>query len=145
MISTDEETGICYVNALFDMVYTYLFVQYYTDIDTEWVQEIADFHKLYDYCQLNGICDTCTPENEKDADVLREYWWRYSQTVIALYEKQHSLEQMAKSIFTTDMSAENEETRKLIEQLIDMKKAYDEKTEKPTKNVGGGILNFAKR
>ena len=145
MISTDEETGICYVNALFDIVYTYLFVKYYTDIDTEWVQEIADFHKLYDYCQLNGICDTCTPENDKDADALREYWWRYSQTVIVLYEKQHSLEQMAKSIFTTDMSAENEETRKLIEQLIDMKKAYDEKTEKPTKHVGGGILNFAKR
>lgn len=144
-LSTDEETGLCYVNALFDIIYTYLFVKYYTDIDTEWVSEVEDFRKLYDYCTINGICDTCTLDNAKDADVLREHWWRYSQAVIQLYEKQHSLEQMAKTIFNTDYTMENEEARKLIEQLIDMKRVYNNKTDRPANNVGGGILNFAKR
>ena len=133
------------MNAWFDIVYTFLFVKYYTDIDTEWVQEVEDFHKLYDYCALNGICDTCTPENAKDADSLREYWWRYSTAVIELYAKQHSLEQMVKSFLATDTSAENAETRELVEKLIDLKNGYLDRGEQPVKNVGGGILSFAKK
>lgn len=144
-ISSDEKTGLCYVNALFNVAYNYLFVTHYTDIDTEWVKDVEDFRKLYDYCLINGICDTCTPENEKDADNLRECWWRYSQAVIQLYEKEHSLEQMAKTIFDTNFTMQNDEMRKLMEQLIDMKKTLKEKPEQPVQNIGGGILNFAKR
>lgn len=144
-ISTDEETGLGYVNPLFNVIYCYLFVKYYTDIDTEWIKEIDDYRKLYDYCLVNGICDTCTPENEKDADNLRELWWRYNQAVIQLYERGHSLAQIVKTWLTGDVDVENAETRELIEKLIDMKQGYLSAGEKPTKNVGGGILSFAKK
>ena len=144
-LTVHEDAGICYINAMYDVVYMYLFVKYYTDIDVDGLNGADDYARLYDYCLLSGIGWDCSLANEQDNEVLQDFWRAYSQAVIRLYEKDNSLEQMAKEWLGGDPAADNAETRELVEKLIDMKQSYLDQGEKPTQNVGGGILNFAKR
>ena len=133
----DEDSGVCYVSSLFDVVLNYLFVKYYTDIDVEWATDIQDYYKLYDYCQVNKInyIDLCSD----DYNVLYSYWARYSDSIIRLYEAEHSLGHDVKQMLNTDLDTNNKETRELIEKLIDMKGALIEKEEQ------GKVLAFGKK
>ena len=133
----DDNLGVCYVSSLFDVILNYLFVKYYTDIDVEWATDIKDYYKLYDYCQVNKInyIDLCSD----DYNVLYSYWARYSDSIIRLYEAEHSLGHDVKQMLNTDLDTNNKETRELIEKLIDMKGALIEKEEQ------GKVLAFGKK
>lgn len=144
-LTVHEDVGICYVSALYDVICMYLFAKYYTDIDVSAFNSAEDYYRLYDYCLLSNINWHCSAANEEDNETLQNYWQAYSQAVIRLYEKDNSLERMAKEWLNGDPAAENAETRALVEKLIDMKQSYLDQGEKPTQNVGGGILNFAKK
>lgn len=142
VLSADEETGICFENLLFDVVLNYLFVKYYTNIDVSDVNEVEDYQRLYDYCIVNefDFFDICKDEYMK----LMDQWNTYKDCVIRMYEATHSLAHVVKQMLNTDIDTNNKETRELIEKLIDMKAAYDEKQTKPVQ-VGGTVLNFAKK
>ena len=140
----DEELEICYASSLYELVYTYLFMKYYTDLDVSWVEGIEDFYKVYDCCESFGV-----NVNQDDTFAINRMWYEYKTTVIALYQKGHSLERIVKNLLTTDINTTNEETRQLIEKLTDMKGALVEKEDREgkimqfaDKNVR---MNFAKR
>lgn len=133
----DDKLGVCYIGSLFDVILNYLFVKYYTDIDVEWVSNVVDYYKLYDYCQVNGLnyIDLCAD----DYKVVYDYWVRYADSIIQLYEAEHSLGYTVKQLLNTDVDTNNKETRELIEKLIDMKGALIEKEEE------GKVLQFGKK
>ena len=155
VLVADEDTGICYVSSLYDVVFNYLYVKYYTNIDVDGIKEIDDFRKLYDFCEMKGITFVRTMDSDL-CDVER-MWKTYSEAIIRQYEKRNSLEHQAKLMLSTDIDTNKAETRELIEKLIDMQGAMKEKEErdnvldfgKAKKNTGvktGGVkLNLGKR
>lgn len=134
VLVADEETGLCYESSMYDLVNNYLFVKYYTNIDVDWVETVDDFKKLYDYCAVSGLADVSVD----DASDLGSLWVSYSQSIIDLYNKKNSLETLAKNLLSTDVDTNKEETRQLIEKLIDMKGALMEKEENEK------VIQFAK-
>lgn len=134
VLVADEETGLCYESSMYDLVNNYLFVKYYTNIDVDWVETVDDFKKLYDYCSVSGLADVSVD----DASDLGSLWVSYSQSIIDLYNKKNSLETLAKGLLSTDVDTNKEETRQLIEKLIDMKGALMEKEENEK------VIQFAK-
>ena len=155
VLVADEDTGICYVSSLYDVVFNYLYVKYYTNIDVDGIKEIDDFRKLYDFCEMKGITFVRTMYSDP-CDVER-MWKNYSEAIIRQYEKRNSLEHQAKLMLSTDIDTNRAETRELIEKLIDMQGAMKEKEErdnvldfgKAKKNTGvktGGVkLNLGKK
>lgn len=155
VLIADEDTGICYVSSLYDVVFNYLYVKYYTNIDVDGIKEIDDFRKLYDFCEMRGIISVHTMD--ADACELERMWKTYSEAIIRQYEKRNSLEHQAKLMLSTDIDTNKAETRELIEKLIDMQGAMKEKEErdnvldfgKAKKNTGvktGGVkLNLGKK
>lgn len=155
VLVADEDTGICYVSSLYDVVFNYLYVKYYTNIDVDGIKEIDDFRKLYDFCEMKGITFVRTMDSDL-CDVER-MWKTYSEAIIRQYEKRNSLEHQAKLMLSTDIDTNKAETRELIEKLIDMQGAMKEKEErdnvldfgKAKKNTGvktGGVkLNLGKK
>lgn len=141
-LSADEETGVCYENALFDLALTYLFVKYYTDIDVSDIQDVDGYQRLYDYCAVSGLdyFAFC----KEDYMRLMEYWENYSAAIIRMYEARHSLGYAVKRMIDTNVDPNNQETRELIEKLISMRQAYEEKQASPVQ-LGGNVLNFAKK
>ena len=151
----DPDTGICYISALFEVVWNYLFIKYYTNIDVDGIKEIDDFRKLYDFCEMKGI--TFVRTTDSDLCDVERMWKTYSEAIIRQYEKRNSLEHQAKLMLSTDIDTNKAETRELIEKLIDMQGAMKEKEErdnvldfgKAKKNTGvktGGVkLNLGKK
>ena len=150
----NEEVGLCYKSSMYDLMFNYLYVKHYTNIDVAWVETAEDFRKLYDYCDVSGLTHVCP----KDFEALISLWENYSNSVIELYERKNSLGALVKSWLGTDIDTNKEETRELIEKLIDMKGALLEKEEnekviqfaKANKKVaplktGGAKLSFAKK
>lgn len=155
VLVADEDTGICYVSSLYDVVFNYLYVKYYTNIDVDGIKEIDDFRKLYDFCDMTGILDD--KMGHEDTWIIKNMWDSYSEAIIKQYEKRNSLEHQAKLMLSTDIDTNKAETRELIEKLIDMQGAMKEKEErdnvldfgKAKKNTGvktGGVkLNLGKK
>ena len=155
VLVADEDTGICYVSSLYDVVFNYLYVKYYTNIDVDGIKEIDDFRKLYDFCEMKGI--TFVRTTDSDLCEVERMWKTYSEAIIRQYEKRNSLEHQAKLMLSTDIDTNKAETRELIEKLIDMQGAMKEKEErdnvldfgKAKKNTGvktGGVkLNLGKK
>jgi len=155
VLVADEDTGICYVSSLYDMVFNYLYVKYYTNIDVDGIKEIDDFRRLYDFCEMKGI--TFVRTTDSDLCEVERMWKAYSEAIIRQYEKRNSLEYQAKLMLSTDIDTNKAETRELIEKLIDMQGAMKEKEErdnvldfgKAKKNTGvktGGVkLNLGKK
>ena len=67
------------------------------------------------------------------------YYEELRSAVIKSYEAEHSLSQLAKNILGGKLDLQNEETRELIEKLIDMQAAYDKEQDK------NNVLQFAKK
>ncbi len=132
----DEETGTCFVSSLYELIYNYLFVKYYTNIDVEEQKDVESFRALYDYCQSIGINDRYDRASDQDEEIIQDMWYQYKGSVVGLYEKQHSLGQKVKELLNTDVDTNNAETRELIEKLTDMKGALLEKEEQ------GKVLDF---
>jgi len=155
VLVADEDTGICYVSSLYDVVFNYLYVKYYTNIDVDGIKEIDDFRRLYDFCEMKGI--TFVRTTDSDLCEVERMWKTYSEAIIRQYEKRNSLEYQAKLMLSTDIDTNKAETRELIEKLIDMQGAMKEKEErdnvldfgKAKKNTGvktGGVkLNLGKK
>ena len=155
VLVADEDTGICYVSSLYDEVFNYLYVKYYTNIDVDGIKEIDDFRRLYDFCEMKGI--TFVRTTDSDLCEVERMWKTYSEAIIRQYEKRNSLEHQAKLMLSTDIDTNKAETRELIEKLIDMQGAMKEKEErdnvldfgKAKKNTGvktGGVkLNLGKK
>jgi hypothetical protein len=150
----DPDTGICYISALFEVVWNYLFIKYYTNIDVEWVQTSEDYGVLYDYIVSEEL--DYKRQTMKDMRLVEEYWERYSASIIRQYEAKHSLGQQVKELLSTDVNTNNAETRELIEKLIDMQEALKEKEEDKkvlqfakkkadVPKVGGVKMSFAKK
>lgn len=136
----DEDTGICYVSALYEIALNYLFIKYYTNIDVSWVHEVTDYQKLYDYCTVNNfwyisICD-------EDSYLFMEYWKLYKDTVCRLFDARCSLGYTVKSLLSSDIDTTNPEHIKLIEKLIEINRE-EKRASLPISN--NGVLNFAKR
>ena len=155
VLVADEDTGICYVSSLYDVVFNYLYVKYYTNIDVDGIKEVDDFRRLYDFCEMKGIIFVHTTDS--DLCEVERMWKTYSEAIIRQYEKRNSLEHQAKLMLSTDIDTNKAETRELIEKLIDMQGAMKEKEErdnvldfgKAKKNTGvktGGVkLNLGKK
>lgn len=157
-LGTDDKLGVCYTMSIYGLVENYLFAKYYTDIDVSEVSDPDDFRTLYDYMQMHGltldggniyafVCD--------DIDIVHKIESMYRASIEKLYEKGNSLEAIVKSLIGTDIDTNKEETRNLIEKLIDMQGALMEKEEhdglakfgkKPSSmKTGGRVLNFAQK
>lgn len=146
--SSDDDLGVMYVLPLYDLIRNYLFVKYYTNLDISNIQEDADYKALYDFAADAGLMSEDVRKFvEEDIRRMESLEWRYADAVIARYERAHSLEHMLSKLMNADIDTSNEETRELIEKLIDMRGALLEKENKPANgmNVGGTVINFAKR
>ena len=156
-MGTDDELGVCFRMMNETEVKTYLLVKYYTDIDVSDIQDMDGFRKLHDYCRVSGLLETIhvfiSIEEQWDIDNMEKIYW---EAIRKLYETEHSLGNTVKRLLKTDPNVNNEETRELIEKLIDMKGALKEKEaqsnvlqfgkKKPADvNTGGVKMNLAKR
>ena len=156
-MGTDDELGVCFRIMNETEVKTYLLVKYYTDIDVSDIQDMDGFRKLHDYCRVSGLLETIhvfiSIEEQWDIDNMEKIYW---EAIRKLYETEHSLGNTVKRLLKTDPNVNNEETRELIEKLIDMKGALKEKEaqsnvlqfgkKKPADvNTGGVKMNLAKR
>ena len=156
-MGTDDELGVCFRIMNETEVKTYLLVKYYTDIDVSDIQDMDGFRKLHDYCRVSGLLETIhvfiSIEEQWDIDNMEKIYW---EAIRKLYETEHSLGNTVKRLLKTDPNVNNEETRELIEKLIDMKGALKEKEtqsnvlqfgkKKPANvNTGGVKMNLAKR
>lgn len=156
-MGTDEEQGICYVLMNWELYFNYLFVKYYTNIDTEDFDTIEDFENLYDYCQQSGITyRKFYRDLNEDFSVVLDMEAKYRDSIVKLYETERSLGHKVKQMLDTNPDVNNEETRELLEKLVDMKGALIEKEEhdklisfgkKKPANIKTGALpvNQAKR
>lgn len=153
-LSANRELGICYDTYSRNLVWNYLFIKYYTNIETD---ENVDLNALFDYAQSVGLMDGDTEYYVKDdADIILDIAYDYRESIVKMFEKTHSLEARVKELLSTDVDTNAAEVRELIEKLTDMKGALIEKEEasnvlsfgkKKSANVkaGGVKLNLAKK
>ena len=136
-LGVDANLGVCYTIYSADLVWNYLFIKYYTNIE---VDDVEDLTALYDYAEEKGLMN---PNVEYhvclDVDIVIKIAEKYKESVIRLYEKEHSLEQQAKKLLNTDVDTNIAETRELIEKLTDMRGALMEKEER------NNVLQFGKK
>ena len=126
--SVDENLGICYTIYSSILVWNYLFLKYYTNID---VDDVEDLTVLFDYAQAHGLMSSIVKAHVcEDIDYVYDIADVYKESVVALYEKEHSLGHQVKTILSTDVDTNIAETRELIEKLTDMKGALIEKEER---------------
>lgn len=158
-LGSDDSLGVCYLLATYDLIENYLFAKYYTNIDVSEINTIDDYRRLYDYMLMNRLVlkDEYVWEYVgEDYALIRPIEEVYRDSVVKLYEAEHSLGNLVKGLLNTDPDTNNEETRKLIEAQTDMKGALLEKQEqekmiefgkkKPTSLKTGGVkVSLAKR
>ena len=156
-MATDDELGICYKLMTECEVKTYLLTKYYTDMDVSEVQDVAGFRKLHDYCRMSGLLEAVhafvSLEDQWDIDHMAKLYW---EAIQRLYETEHSIGNKVKQLLDTNPNVNNAETRELIEKLIDMKGALDEKEQQnkvipfgkktpASLRTGGVKIDLAKR
>lgn len=156
-LAVDENLGYVYVTMNHRLVWNYLFVKYYTNIDVSEVQDIEGFKKLYDFCIGIGLEREDVDEfTFRDLAIVEKMEAQYADAIIELYEREHSLGQLVKEMLNTNPDTTNDETRELIEKLTDMKGALLEKEEKEkllqfgkkkpaSIGASGNVINFAKK
>ena len=156
-LNSNDELGICYEAMNYELLYNFVFVKYYTNIDVSDIPDVDGLRKLYDYCQMNGITrEALGAYVEDDLKVIDNMIIKYKNAVKVLYETEHSLGYAVKKLLETKPDINNQETRELIEKLIDMKGALIEKEEeskviafgkkKPADLKTGGVkIGLAKR
>ena len=126
--SVDENLGICYTIYSSILVWNYLFLKYYTNID---VDNVEDLTVLFDYAQSHDLMSSTVRGHVcEDIGYVYDIADVYKESIVALYEKEHSLGQQVKTILSTDVDTNIAETRELIEKLTDMKGALIEKEER---------------
>lgn len=136
-LGVDANLGVCYTIYSADLVWNYLFMKYYTNVD---INETEDLTVLYDYAEEHGLMSGKVEYHVSlDVDIVIKIAENYRKSVIRLYEKEHSLEQQAKKLLNTDVDTNITETRELIEKLTDMRGALIEKEER------NNVLQFGKK
>lgn len=136
-LGVDADLGVCYTIYSADLVWNYLFMKYYTNIE---VDDAEDLTVLYDYAEEHGLMNSRVAHHvSSDVDVVIKIVEYYKESVIKLYEKEHSLELQAKKFLSADVDTNIAETRELIEKLTDMKGALMEKEER------SNVLQFGKK
>ena len=144
----DERLGITYTLPTYDLVENYIFLKYYTDLDVSDIQTEDDYRALFEFAYDAGLTASDVREFVcQDIKYLEAIEGRYRVAVAAVFEEERSLGHQVKQLLDTSPDTNNEETRELIEKLIDMKGALLEKENKPANgmNVGGTVINFAKK
>lgn len=144
----DERLGITYTLPTYDLVENYIFLKYYTDLDVSDIQTEDDYRALFEFAYDAGLTESDMREFvRQDIKYLEAIEGRYRVAVAAVFEEERSLGYQVKQLLDTSPDTNNEETRELIEKLIDMKGALLEKENKPANgmNVGGTVINFAKK
>ena len=133
-VVSNEDLGICYdVGNAF--VRLFLIVKYYTDID---VTDVP-MEDVYDYLVNMNAAVELERIVADDFAYTYDIYAELSGAVRALFEAEHSLSQLAKNILGGKLDLQNEETRELIEKLIDMQAAYNKEQDK------NNVLQFAKK
>ena len=136
-LGVDADLGICYTIYSADLVWNYLFMKYYTNIDVEGAEDMT---VLYDYAEEHELMGSLVGHHVGfDLSIVSQIAEKYKESIVRLYEKGHSLEQQAKKFLSTDVDTNIAETRELIEKLTDMKGALLEKEEQ------GKVLQFGKK
>lgn len=149
-LQTDDDLGMCYSVYTEEIIEMYYLIRYYTNIDTG----DATPEQVYDWVMSNHI------KKELIDNIGADYWevdnlvCYISDIIISKYKKENSLEHQVKLLLNTDPNVNNEETRELLEKLIDMKGALIEKennvialgTKKATSPKTGGVkINLSKK
>ena len=129
-----RKSPICYDVGRW-LVRRFLTAKYYTDIDTEDVS----MEDVYDYLVNMDIVDHLDQIVYDDYVYVGHIYEELRSAVIKSYEAEHSLSQLAKNILGGKLDLQNEETRELIEKLIDMQAAYNKEQDK------NNVLQFAKK
>lgn len=126
--SVDEKLGICYTIYSSALVWNYLFLKYYTNID---VSNVEDLTVLFDYAQSHSLMSLAVRGHVcEDIDYVYKIADTYKESVVTLFEKQHSLGYQVQTLLSEDVDTNIAETRELIEKLTDMKGALIEKEER---------------
>lgn len=137
----DESLGVLYKGNNYPVIYTYLFVKYYTDVDVDGKTPREVFDWLYSHFAWHEIRDIAW----QDLCVIDEMTDKLFEACKTTYEKEHSLELVAKKMLSeAPLDTDNAETRELIEKLVDMKGALMEKEQNRVK-MGGAIVNLARK
>lgn len=144
----DDELGIACTLPNYDAVRNFIFLKYYTDLDLSWMTDDDDFRRLYDFAKDMGLDEDTLWEfcghDVADMDSIAAI---YADAAKARFEREKSLGYKVLKMLDTSPDTDSAEARELIEKLIDMKGALIEKESKPANgmNVGGGVINFAKK
>ena len=153
VMQADEELGVCYDGYNAQMIEYYLVAKYYTDIDTEGIEPSAVCDFLCNSSSIDNIMGVVSD----DFYFCRNMGYRIIEACKIRFETENGLARVVKNLLNTDVDTNNEETRELIEKLIDMRGALMEKQEdekvlqfgtKKTANhmkTGGAKINLAKK
>lgn len=150
VLQMDEDLGVCYSTYVKDVVETYYYVKYYTNVDVEDVTPT----EVHDWLMSNHIYGKVIDYGRSDFWTVEEIVDKLIDVFVLRFEKEHSLEQQVKDLLKTDPNVNNDETRELLEKLVDMKGALLEKennviplnTKKAANPKTGGVkINLSKK
>ncbi len=148
-----HEDSCAYTSEAFERMRLYMIAKYYTDIDTEDVETsyIADF--LINNELVVGINEFIND----DFDYTMGIYWHMLEAFMTTYEDDHSLKHALKTSFgflfngedITETLAKAEASKdtifSAINALNEKEKEKAEKVENGTLNIGGNVINFAKK
>jgi len=147
MINDDDE--VIMVTHMIDVIYAFEVVKFYTNVDTTDLTPDV----VFDWVVNNGAMNELMDIVAEDLAYVTAMADQMMDNVIAVYEKQHSLGTAIRKSFGFLFSGEDitetlAQSQGLSEQMIDTLEKLKEANKKPTEgklNVGGNILNIAKK
>ena len=112
---------------------------------------------VYDFVINNNLIGSIKMTIGRDFEEVDKISRLMQSAIMELYRSEHSLANMAKNILEGDINVENAEARELIEKLIDMRGALNQKEAEDnilqfghkktagSVKTGGVNLNFTKK
>jgi len=131
----------------------YMIAKYYTDIDTQDVEPEA----IANFLINNGLIDEIEKYINDDLDRAMGMYWLMHDAFMTTYEDDHSLKKALKTSFgflfngeditetLAKAEATNDKIYSAINALREKEKEKEEKVDNGTLNIGGNVINFAKK
>lgn len=110
-IVLDPESGVAYQSYLYEVIFMFLIVKYFTNINVEELDTEDGHKKLYDYLSNNGLTDKltsyiCKPEND-DLMLINDMYDKIREAISSVYREKNGLAYKIKTSFASVLSSED--------------------------------------
>lgn len=146
----DDESGVAYKGYLYDVVFTYLFAKYYTNIDVSLYDSEEGHRQVYDFVVYNGIIrstEKLCEEYDDDVFAIEKMYNLIVEAAIVTTREKNSLSHKIKTSFASvladeDLATSLAKSQEVNEQMVDVIGAVIR-----DKKVNGNVIpmKFAKK